>query len=169
MIAMATLLAFPILGVLVVLQSSLISRIPLLLGTPDLMLLVITAWALQKRVETAWQWMVVGGILATISSALPLGVALLGYAFATGLALLLRRRIWQAPVLAMFLVVFTATIVFHGLSILALRLVGNPIPLTDALNLVTLPSLLLNLLLAAPVFYLIGDLANWLYPVEVEV
>jgi rod shape-determining protein MreD len=166
---MAILLAFPILGILVVLQSSLVSRVPLLLGTPDLMLLVIAAWALQKRVETAWQWTVIGGILATLSSALPLGVAFAGYGMATGLALLLRRRIWQAPVLAMFLVVFAGTLVFHALSILALRLVGNPIPLLDALNLVTLPSLLLNLLLAAPAFYLIADLASWLYPVEVEV
>jgi rod shape-determining protein MreD len=166
---MATLLAFPILGALAVLQTSLVSRVPLLLGTPDLMMLVIAAWALQKKVETAWQWMVVAGVLATLSSALPIGVAFVSYGIATGLALLLRQRIWQAPVLAMFLVILTGTLVFHGLSIVALRLVGDPIPVLEALNLVTLPSLLLNLLLAAPTFYLIADLASWLYPAEVEV
>lgn len=166
---MATLLAFPILGVLVVLQTSLVSRVPLLQGTPDLLLLAISAWALQKKVHTAWQWTVVGGIMITLASALPAGVSILGYSLATAFALALRRRVWQAPVLAMFLVVFSGTLVYHAIAILALRLVGNPIPVLDSINLITLPSLLLNLLLAVPAFMLMSDLADWLHPSEIEV
>jgi hypothetical protein len=38
----------------------------------------------------------------------------------------------------------------------------------DVLNQITLPSLLLNLLLALPVYVLLGDLAKWVHPEELE-
>jgi hypothetical protein len=38
------------------------SRIPLLHGSADLILLALVAWALQKRVNTAWQWALIGGL-----------------------------------------------------------------------------------------------------------
>jgi rod shape-determining protein MreD len=166
---MATFIALPILGILLILQSAIVSRIPLLHGTADLVLLAIIAWALQKRVATAWQWSIIGGLLVTIVSALPLGAALIGYPLAVTFALILRQRVWQVPILAMFISTFVGTLVMHIISLVALRLVGTTLPLREALNLITLPSVLLNLLLAIPVYALIGDLANWLYPEELEV
>ena len=66
---MAVLIAIPIMGVLAILQSSLVSRLPLLQGTPDLVMLAIIAWALQKRVQTAWQWSIIGGLVVSFYSA----------------------------------------------------------------------------------------------------
>jgi rod shape-determining protein MreD len=152
-----------------VLQSALVSRITLLRGTADLVLLAIIAWALQKRVQTAWRWSIIGGLLVNIGSALPVGVPLIGYGLATGLALMLRRRVWQAPILAMFIATFFGTLIVQGISLAALRITGHPIPILDAFNLVILPGVLLNLLLAVPAYAMIGDLANWLYPEEIEV
>lgn len=166
---MAALLSIPVLGGLLILQTTLVSRLPLLQGTADLLLLAVAAWSLHKRVNTSWEWSIVAGLLVTIASALPLGTAIFGYLAVTGLALLLRQRVWQAPVLAMFVTIFLGTLLTHAVSIVSLRLSGSPIPVLDALNLVTLPSLLLNLLLTVPVYGLIGDLANWLYPEPLEV
>jgi len=166
---MPTLVALPILTVLMILQSGIVSRIPLLHGTPDLLLLFILAWALQKRVQTAWQWCLIGALIYGLVSALPLGTSLLAYGLATGIALLLRRQVWQAPVVAMLLAVLLGTLISHAVSLLALRLVGDPIPFLQALNLVTLPSAFLNLILAIPAYALMGDLAGWLYPEELEV
>ena len=166
---MATLIAIPILVGLVVLQSSLVNRFPLLQGVPDLVLLTIIAWALQKRVQTAWQWSIIAGLIVSLSTALPFGVPLLGYLLATGMALALRRRVWQVPVLAMFVVTFLGTLVMHAISIGALRVTGSPLPIIETLNLITLPSLLLNLLLAVPAYAMLGDLAKWLYPEELVV
>ena len=165
---MATFIAIPILTGLMILQSGIVSRIPLLRGTPDLLLLAILAWALQKRVQTAWQWCIIGALLFSLVSALPMGTALLAYVLATGLALLLRRQVWQAPLLAMFVAVLLGTFISHTVSVLSLRLVGDPIPLLQAFNLIMLPSALLNLVLAIPAYALVGDLANWLYPEEIE-
>jgi rod shape-determining protein MreD len=166
---MALLIAIPILGSLAILQSSMISRFTLLHGTADLVMLTLIAWALQKRVQTAWQWSIIGGLAMNITSAIPLGVPVISYAVTTGIALVLRRRVWQVPILAMFLVTFTGTLISQGITLLVLRLTGSNINIIQALNIVTLPSILMNLLFAIPVYALVSELADWLYPEEIEV
>jgi rod shape-determining protein MreD len=166
---MPTLIALPILAALLILQTALISRIPLLNGTTDLVLLAILAWALQKRVSTAWHWCIIGGLLVNLVSSIPLGVPLAGYALATGLALLLRQRVWQAPILAMFVATFAGTLISQGINLVALLAVGYPLPILDSFNLVILPSMLLNILLAIPAYALFGDLAGWLHPEPIEI
>jgi uncharacterized PurR-regulated membrane protein YhhQ (DUF165 family) len=81
----------------------------------------------------------------------------------------LKRRVWQAPVIAMILSVFVGTLVFHLIALVALRFIGNPMNWFEAMNLVTLPSLLLNIILAIPAYAVMGELADWLYPEELEV
>ncbi len=166
---MATLIAIPILSGLLILQTSILSRLPLLQGTTDLTMLAIIAWALQKRVQTAWQWCIMGGLFYNLVSALPLGVPVIGYCLTTGITLILRRRVWQVPILSMFVATLLGTLITQGLAIFTLRFAGSPIPIIEAINLVILPSAILNLVLAIPIFALIGDLANWLYPEELEV
>ena len=166
---LGSLIAIPILGGLMILQTSLISRFPLLRGTSDLVLLAIIAWALQKRVQTAWQWSVIGGLMFSLASALPAGVILLGYGLSTWLALGLRKQVWQVPLLAMFTTTFAGSLITHLVSYIALIISGDPLPALEAFNLITLPSILLNLILAIPIYALIGDLARWLYPEELTV
>lgn len=166
---MAILIAIPLLSALLVLQSAIISHITLLHGSADLLLLAVIAWALQKRVDSAWYWSIIAGLMISFVSALPFGVALIGYPLITGLALLLRHRVWQVPILAMFLATFSGTVLIQALALFALRLSGDPLPILQAFNLITLPSILLNLLLAIPAYALLGDLAGWLYPEELEV
>jgi rod shape-determining protein MreD len=164
----ATLLAIPFLTILAILQSALVSRFQLLRGTPDLILLVILAWALQERVKTAWQWGIIAALIVSLFSALPLGTVLVGYLLSIGVALLLNRKVWQVPVFAMFIAIFVGTILTHVCAMIGLRLVGNPISWEEALNFITLPAILLNLLLAIPAYALMGELADWLYPKEIE-
>ena len=166
---MAILLAVPLLGGLLILQTAILSQIPLLHGTSDLVLLAVIAWALQKRVQTAWHWGIIGGLMVSFVSGLTLGVYLASYLLSVGMALALRQRVWQAPFLAMLVAVFFATLITHLLAFLALRLTGVALPPLETVNLVTLPSILLNLLLAIPIYTLVTDLANWVYPQPLEV
>lgn len=151
------------------LQTGIVSQFPLLRGTADLILLAVIAWALQKRVQSAWQWSIIAGLLVTIVSALPAGVPIIMYPLAVGMALILRQRVWQVPILAMFIATFFGTLLTQAVAYLSLRLVGHPIPWLEAMNLITLPSVILNLLLAIPIYAILSDLANWLYPEEIEV
>jgi len=166
---MATLIAIPILGVLLILQTAVISQIPLLRGTSDLVMVAIIAWSLQKTVKTAWQWGIIGGLLVGITTALPYALPVFGYLLVVGMVLLLRQRVWQVPILAMFVATFLGTIIIHGLSIGVLRFTGTPLSWLESVNMITLPSLLINLLVALPAYAIFGDLARWLYPAELEV
>jgi hypothetical protein len=165
---MTTLLAFPILGILLVLQSAIFSQIPLLQGTTDLVLLALVAWSLQRRVQTAWQWGIIGGLLVGFVSAVPFFVFIVGYLMAVGFSLLLRQRIWQVPLLAMFIATFFGTLFIQLVTLVTLRVSGTVLPIGASINLIILPSILLNLLLALPFFTIFSDLANFLYPEELE-
>lgn len=166
---LAALISIPILGGLMILQTGIVSRLPLLQGTPDLVMLAIIIWALQKRVQTAWHWCIIGGLMYSLVSALPVGVPLLCYALVTWLVLIFKQRIWQVPILAMFLMVLLGTLITHAVSYTSIVLTGTPLPLVEAFNQVTLPSLLLNLLFALPIYAVITDLSRWAYPEELEV
>lgn len=155
-------------GVLAILQSTIVSRMPLLNGTADVILLFVVAWALQERVESAWQWCIIGGLFASIYSALPFGAYVIAYLIATSIARLLKRRVWKAPYLSMLAATFIGTLVVFLIAYITRIITGVDIPLISALNLILLPGLLLNLLLAVPVYSIIHDLAGWLYPEELE-
>jgi hypothetical protein len=165
---MRSLIAFPILALVVILQSAVVSRISLLAGFADLMLVTIAAWALQKQVTTAWHWAALGGMMVGFVSALPWIVTLAAYLLVVALAHIFQRRVWRAPLLAMFAVTFFGTLFMQVASIVALRLMNDPLQLDESLSLVVLPSVLLNLLLAIPTYALVRDLAGWVYPLEGE-
>ncbi len=142
------------------------SRIPLLGGYADLILVALAAWSLQERVQTAWHWAIFAGLLVGWTSGLPWIIPLLGSLLTVAFARALVRRIWQTPLLGMFVVVFVGTLLFHVLTIVTLRLFGSPLSVEDALSVVTLPSLFLNLLLALISFPILRDLAVWVYDIE---
>lgn len=158
----------PVLALLVMIQSGIVSQTPLLHGTADIVLLAVIAWALHERVKTAWHWAIIGGLLIGLVSGLPFGLYLGCYLAVTALCLLIKRRVWKIPVLAMLLVTFIGTIILSGVSFLAISLTGVSLPVLESLNLVILPSVLLNLLLAVPFYVIFSDLANWMHPVELE-
>jgi len=164
----STLISIPLFALLVMVQSAIVSRLPLLRGFPDLILLTMIAWALHERVTTSWQWGILGGIIAGYMSAIPIVVPIAGYLGAIAMARVFQHRIWKTPLLAMFLTTFLATLFYHGLTIGALQFAGTRFSIEQAVNLITLPSILLNLALALPVYGLVKELADWLYPVKIE-
>jgi rod shape-determining protein MreD len=161
--------AFPILALVVLLQTTIIARMQLLSGNADLMLVVLAAWALQEEVDTAWQWAVLGGLMMAFVSSLPFWATIVGYLFVVVLARLVIRRVWELPIVAMFFVTFTGTLIFQSIAYLALTLSGDSIPVTDAFSLIVLPSVLINLLIALPIHTLMRDLAFWMYPAKEEI
>ena len=163
----AILVAIPILGLTLMLQTSIVSRITLLSGNADLILLVLAAWALQERVRAAWVWGIVASLLVGMVSGVPWYIYLVGYLIVVGMARLLIHRIWQAPLLAMFAVTLIGTLELLMLTYVQRTFFIIPLAFGDIFSQIVLPSVLLNLLLSIPVHALIRDLANRLYPAEV--
>jgi len=163
---MRNLIAFPLLGLAVILQSSIISQVHLLSGYADLLLVLLAAWALQDRVKSAWHWGLLTCLFTGFISSMPVLVIIAGYLAVVFLARALQKRVWQAPLLAMFSVVFLGTLFFHATAFLILSFSGTPFSFGDVAGLITLPSLLLNMLLSVPMYAFMRDLSYWVYPVE---
>jgi cell shape-determining protein MreD len=163
-----SLVAIPILGLAVILQTSIIGRINLLNGSADLVLLILAAWGLQERVPNAWVWGAAAGLLVGFVSGVSWYVYLVGYLAVISLARLLAHRVWQAPLLAMFTVTLIGTLVLLMLTYVERTLFEVSLAFNLSFLQIILPSVLLNLLLSIPVYALIRDLANRLYPAEAD-
>ena len=161
---MRNLIAVPVILLTVILQSAVISRVYLLSGIGDLPLVMLAAWALQEQVKSAWHWAAATGLLVGFISGIPWIVPVIGYIVVVALAQIFQRRVWQAPLVAMFSITFLGTAFMSLLSLVVLRFSGVPLPISDVLGLLTLPSVLLNMLLAIPAYAVMRDLARWVYP-----
>jgi cell shape-determining protein MreD len=161
------LVAIPVLLLVVILQTSIVSRIQLLGGNADLVLLVVAAWGLQERVRGAWIWGMLAGLLVGLISGIPWYVYLISYLSVIGLARLVVHRTWQAPLLAMFAVTLIGTLEVLMLTFIDLRIGSVPLSFNEVFLYIILPTVLLNLLLSIPIHGLFHDLARWLYPEEV--
>jgi cell shape-determining protein MreD len=129
----------------------------------------VLAWVSRPRVRTYWQWALIGGLMVTYVSALPYGIPLISYGLSTVVSVLARRRIWRTPILVMLATTFVGTLVSHGLSYVSVVITGVSLSFLEVINRITLPSLVLNIILAIPIYALLGDLANWFYPEELTV
>jgi hypothetical protein len=165
---MPILLGIPVLLMAFVLQTAAFSRLPLLYGTADIVLLVILAWMLNDRVKHGWEWVIMAGLVSSFISALPILLPLWGYIIAAGLSFWLKKRIWQTPVLAMLVSTFIGTIFYQTSSVIILQIFGSSIDLSQSYSLVILPSAFWNLILAVPVYSLVDELSILVYPSEVN-
>jgi len=166
---MASLSGLVVLAIAAALQSAVAAQIHLLQGTADLVLLTLAAWYLHEDTPGSWVWVVLAALMVGTLSALPWWLYLAGYALVAGLAMLLRRRLWRSSFFAYFAVVLLGSLSTQFLTLAYLMLIRHtPIALTDALNLVILPSLLLNLVLALPIHSAIDEWTSWITPVEEE-
>ncbi|MEL7643522.1 MAG: hypothetical protein AAGU25_05395 [bacterium] len=160
---MRALLSIPVLLAALILQTTVLSRITLLGGNADLVLLIVIAWSIQEEVDTTWQWAVIGGLLVGLVSKLPFYFYIPLFVITAGFAFWLRRRFWQVPVISMFLTTVIGTALIQTATMLVLQFTETPFSFSEAFGFVILPSLLLNLLLAIPVYAIITDLARSVY------
>lgn len=154
--------------VLYILQTTIFSQSPLLSGTTDLILLFLAAWSLQSQVKNSWIWAVISGGLISIISAMPFFTPLVAYIAIVGFSKLLQSKVWRTPIFAMFIVTFVGTILQHAIYIVSLQITGAPISWGESFDMVILPSVLLNLIFALPIYAIASDLASRVYPLEEE-
>lgn len=166
---MAYLLSIPVLVVTLMLQLAIFSQLPLLSGTSDLILLVLIAWALQEHSRNAWFWALVGGALVSMISAIPFGTPLFIYLVIVTAVRLISRQTLEFPVLGMLIATIAGTFFQQIVEIVVLFMAGTQLPFDQSIVLVTLPSVLLNLLFALPIYALVTDIAKWVFPVEVQI
>ena len=73
---MKLLLCVPLLGLLALLQSSLLPPFSIIGAHPDLILLAVVSWTLQRGLTEGLTWAFVGGLWLEALSGAPLGLSL---------------------------------------------------------------------------------------------
>ncbi|KAA3648848.1 MAG: hypothetical protein DWQ07_01225 [Chloroflexi bacterium] len=156
-------------GSATILQVTVVGRINMLEGAADLVLLVLLGWVLHARAEGVWQWGVLAGAFIGITSAQPVWLPIISYLSITAVGYLIQTRVWQIPLLNLLTTTIAGTLIIHSLTSVYLTVIGTPLQLSEIFNLVILPSIFLNLLIALPIYSVMTAITNWVYPPEVEV
>ncbi len=163
----AALSGVAILALAAAFQSAVVSQIHLLHGVADVVLLVVAAWYIHQDAPTSWVWAVLAGLMVGTLSALPWWLFVVGYSAVAALTHFLRQRLWRVSFFSFFTVIVFGTLWTQGLAFAYLRWVQvAPISFRLAFSEVILPSLLLNLLLALPVYSLMDEWAAWFFPTQ---
>jgi hypothetical protein len=164
---MVLFIGFVVLLLATILQTTVVTRLPLLEGPADVVMLVLLGWISRQHVEGDWGWAVMAGLMVGLASAMPIWVPLAAYLALAWTTRFLHNRVWQVPVLSLFTTTFLGTLLVHGLAYGFVVVSGANLTFGEAFNLVILPSLILNLILALPVYGIMGELAKLLLPAEV--
>ncbi len=165
---MSILISFPIVILLMVLQTTFIREITLLNGSADLCLILIAAWALQSKDNSAWFWAVLAAALYGFISAVPWYVFVITYLLVVVMARFIRGKLWQSPLMSMFIITIVGSILLYVLSLIGLRFEGVSYPMQSTLVRVIIPSIFLNLVFAIPMYAIMKDTAVWVFKGEVE-
>ncbi|MEE4193986.1 MAG: hypothetical protein V2J07_02190 [Anaerolineae bacterium] len=168
---MSAILGVIIMALGLMLQTAVFSRTPLLFGTVDVILLLLISWALQPNLKDweVWFWAVFGSVFVGFISVVPAIPIIATYLAVIFVIRWMQKKIWKASVLVLFFgtalaTVFQQTVIFGILRFLN----GVPLTISDSFTLVIIPSMVLNLMFAFPVYLLIKDLADWLSPEDLD-
>ncbi|KAF0111442.1 MAG: hypothetical protein FD147_925 [Chloroflexi bacterium] len=165
---MGIALAFPIIFLLIILQTTIAGQITLLSGSTDLVLLWLSAWAIQGRVKSAWFWAILGGVCVAFISAIPFYIPIISYSATTFFARMINKRVWQSPLLMMFVVTILGSLLLYFSSYAAMTVNGISMSWKTSLIEIIIPSTLLNLFFSIPMYAIVKDTAQWAYPLEVN-
>ncbi|MBT7817982.1 MAG: hypothetical protein HN672_01375 [Chloroflexi bacterium] len=161
---MSTLIAIFTLALATILQTTIFVEMKLLQGSADFVLLTLLGWILHERTEGHWQWGVLAGLFTGFASELPIWVTVFGYLLVVLAIQYLHSKIWQAPMVILFVSIIVGSILVLFLDTTYLVVIGVQLPFLDSLNLVILPSVILNMLFILPVYALMGELVKISYP-----
>jgi rod shape-determining protein MreD len=166
---MIYLIGVPFLITLAILQSSVFSQLTLFDGRPDLVLMAVLSWSLAGRHIEAMFLGMIGGLFLDLLSGLPFGSHAIALVLVIYLVSFFEGRFWEAHLLMPLSVSLIASLIFHGVEIGTILLMGRSFDLTYAMTRIILPSTFLNLVLALPASQLAEGLRSRLYPPEVEI
>jgi hypothetical protein len=166
---MAYILALPVFLILIILQITVSDKIVILHGFGDLILVWLSAWVVQIQVRKVWFWVLIASISVAFISAAPWYVPFISFGAIAGLGHFIQKRLWQSPLLSLFVVIVCGSIVYYSLYFFAISISGVPLTLKSSLSQIIIPSILINCIYALPIYLIAKDMASWIFPVKEEV
>lgn len=143
------------------LQQVVIFGVPLTVGLrfddaqPDLVLLIVLAWAVHSTWEEAYWWAVVGGILQDIVTITPTGTSPIALLIVVTAIRFIDDNVFDFNIILLLLATAIGTILHHAIVVgmVALTIGAPDIMLT--IQAIVLPALLFNLVLMLPTYWIL--------------
>jgi rod shape-determining protein MreD len=158
--------AFPVVAVLTILQTSLVPRLTVGTARPQLVMTWIVCWAVVRGRGEAMPWAVFGGLLLDLLSQMPPGAHLLAMTAVTFLADLGHKVMQGSTALFALAAVFAASLAYGMVLVVVLAITGHSVQLADTVILNLLPGALFNLAVLVPIF-LVQRALDQRFPVSV--
>jgi rod shape-determining protein MreD len=134
-------------------QSILLSRVSLLGGRPNLILLSVIAWGVLRGSTEGAVWAFIGGLVLDLLSGGPMGAMTLALLIVSFLAGRGWRRELGSAVMQLVLLTLGLCFVYHILLLLILGWTGYPVNWAYGLGRVAAPSAILNAVLVPLVYF----------------
>jgi rod shape-determining protein MreD len=151
---MAVWIAFPLIALLAVMQTSLVPAMKLGPARPQLLLVWVVCWAVVRGRGEAMPWAIFGGLVLDLLSQMPPGTHLLALAAVTFLADLGHRVMQGSTALFAGAAVLASSILYGLILVGVLFITRQQVSLTDAVLTDILPGAAYNLVVLVPVFLL---------------
>ena len=152
---MGSWVGIPLLILAAALQVTILPQLRVQGGEPDLVLLLVLAYARRATLEQGVTWAVIGGLALDLLSSTPTGTHILSLIVIVFLTDRLRAQLSDLGFLSMALLVLAGTLIQFAFSYVATALTGYGLPPLEVLTYIVLPSLAYNLVLFWPAGWLV--------------
>ena len=154
---MGRFLSIPILLLAAVLHGTLIPQIRIGNGAPDLIFLLVIAWAMNSEIEEGVIWAFVGGIAQDLQSIAPLGISTFGMLIIVfGISGLAQRVYGISSLIFSLIAIAIFGTLFHQLILMILLwLTGHSISWGEDITNVVAPTIFYNLVLILPIYWFV--------------
>jgi len=144
---MTIYLVVPLLAVVAILQSTLVSHFRIWGVFADLPLLVVVSWGVLRGPREGLIWGFVAGLMLDIFSGAPFGAATFGLMAVGLLSGLGKSAVFQSRIVLPMLAVLLATVIYDIIFLIVVWISGYPVAWLDSLFRLVLPSAVLNTVL----------------------
>jgi rod shape-determining protein MreD len=161
---MGSFLSVPILALIAALQVTVVPQFGILGGRPDLVFLFVIAWALNSSLDAGVIWAFAGGIIKDLLSATPVGTSVVGLIFLVFAIHFIRQQIYRVSIISLVWITLLGSLFYQLTVLLIMFLTGfqpaflnrlGLAPLVNDLTYVILPTIVYNLVLVFPIYWLV--------------
>lgn len=152
---MGAYLSLPFLALAAMLQSSIVPQIRFWDGGPDLVFLMVLAWAVHAPQDESVVWALVGGILQDMLSVSPLGMSSVGMILVVYVTFSLAQRLHRIGPISLTLLVLGGSLLQQVTLWLLFALLGFTVDLIDDFTYVIVPTVIYNFVLIWPTYWLL--------------
>ena len=126
---------------------------------PDLVFVLVVGWVILRGLEEGFVWALIGGLSLDFLSGAPFGVFTLSMVAVALVTSLFHGRVFGSSIVLPLSLAFPLSLLFNGLALLLLTLLGRHIAWREAFFSILLPVSIFNtmvMMLVFPLLYLLN-------------